>query len=767
VTDLWSLLPAVYRVRDAAQGDPLRALLAVIQREVTRVEDDINRLYDNWFIETCDEWVVPYIADLLGVKGLVPVKAPGFSQRAAVANTLAYRRRKGTVAVLEQLARDLTGYPAKAVEFFERLGTTQHVNHVRLGRPATLDVRSAYALQLIGTPFEGAARTGEARHIDVGRGYYGVPNVGLFLWRLSSYLLTGVTASAIDARRYTFDPGGDDRALFNVPQTGADIASAAAPVNVPMPITRLTFARDLPLYYGAADAVKSVLVTDDAGVVARARVVACDLSDSGPGGWAHEAPPGRIAVDPELGRIVFADPPAGEVVVSFACGFGGDLGGGPYDRRDAVAQALSGGASWQMGVMRAPPAGQADVVATLGEAVTAWNALPPGSRGVIALMDSRTYEEDLDSDVTRIRVPQGSQLLIVAGDWPEETQDDPLHPVVKRPGMVSPVGVRPMLKGTIEVVGTAPSGAAAPGALIVNGALIQGTLTVRAGNLGRLELAHCTLAPGATAFSVEPNEDLRLAMTRCVSGDLSPAQAARSLRLMDCIVDGRVDGRDVEVESTTVLGETAAQTLHASNSILVGTVAVERRQVGCVRFSYLPFASLAPRRFRCQPLDLVSAARVAPQFTSVTYGDPGYAGLATACPTEISTGAEDEGEMGAWHFVASPQRVRNLRQALDEYLRFGLEAGIFFVPQPPNARRRVLAALPPLPRPGAPVPEGPAPDAPPTSRPPRRPSSASSHPRRGEAPARTTRRGKGRPTRRGSPARKRPAKRSPGRRQGR
>jgi hypothetical protein len=286
---------------------------------------------------------------------------------------------------------------------------------------------------------------------------------------------------------------------------------------------------------------------------------------------------------------------------------------------------------------------------------------------------------------------------------------------------------------------------------------------VRAGNLGRLELAHCTLAPNATVFAVEPNQDLALAMARCVSGDLSPAQTARSLRLADCIVDGHVDGRDVDVESCPVLGETAAQTLHASNSILAGTVTVERRQVGCVRFSYLPFASLAPRRFRCQPADLVSAARVTPQFTSVTSGDPGYAGLATTCPMEISAGAEDEGEMGAWHFVAAPRRLRNLRQALDEYLKFGLEAGIFFVPQRPGARRRGPAGLPPSPQPGAPVPEGPAPAAPPPpGGPPRRPLPASPHPRRGVTPSRTTRGGKGRPT-----ARKRTAKRSPGRRRGR
>src|ERR1700742_2128110 len=118
---LYNLLPALYRVRDSAQGEPLRALLAIISNEFGVIEADIAQLYENWFIETCDEWVVPYIGDLLGIRPIRPIDSAGVSTRAYVANTLAYRRRKGTAFVLEQLARDTTGWPARAVEFFARL----------------------------------------------------------------------------------------------------------------------------------------------------------------------------------------------------------------------------------------------------------------------------------------------------------------------------------------------------------------------------------------------------------------------------------------------------------------------------------------------------------------------------------------------------------------------------------------------------------------------------------------------------------------------
>jgi hypothetical protein len=66
-------------------------------------------------------------------------------------------------------------------------------------------------------------------------------------------------------------------------------------------------------------------------------------------------------------------------------------------------------------------------------------------------------------------------------------------------------------------------------------------------------------------------------------------------------------------------------------------------------------------------------------FTSVDFGDPGYAQLALNCAPEIHSGADDGAEMGVFDYLKQPQREANLRSSLDEYLRFGLEAGIFFV----------------------------------------------------------------------------------------
>ena len=133
----------MYRNRDADRGYPLRDLIEILAAQAEVLEKDIARLYDNQFIETCEPWVVPYIGDLIGMRALPPL---GRNGRAEVANMIGYRRRKGTAAVLEDLARDVTGWPARVVEFFELLPTTQYMNHLRLHRPRTPDVRDANAL---------------------------------------------------------------------------------------------------------------------------------------------------------------------------------------------------------------------------------------------------------------------------------------------------------------------------------------------------------------------------------------------------------------------------------------------------------------------------------------------------------------------------------------------------------------------------------------------------------------------------------------------
>src|SRR4051794_24652129 len=121
---LYELLPAVYRQRDEEQGHTLQALLRVIAEPVDIVEADIEQLYENWFIETCQDWVVPYIGELIGYDPVSePIEAPGAEARILVprrevANTIGLRRRRGTLLAAARQGPDGAGWPARAVEFY-------------------------------------------------------------------------------------------------------------------------------------------------------------------------------------------------------------------------------------------------------------------------------------------------------------------------------------------------------------------------------------------------------------------------------------------------------------------------------------------------------------------------------------------------------------------------------------------------------------------------------------------------------------------------
>ena len=125
-----------------------------------------------------------------------------------------------------------------------------------------------------------------------------------------------------------------------------------------------------------------------------------------------------------------------------------------------------------------------------------------------------------------------------------------------------------------------------------------------------------------------------------------------------------------------------------SNSILLARLATadtwsspvqsERRQQGCMRFSFVPFESTTPKRYRCQPTASENSTRVRPELKSTKYGDPAYCQLSARCASEIFAGADDGAEMGAFHDLLQPQRAAHLRLRLDEYSPFSLETGIIY-----------------------------------------------------------------------------------------
>ena len=628
----YELLPAIYRIRDADRGEPLKALLSVIADQVGVLEEDLAQLYDDQFIETCAPWVVPYIGDLIGYRTLHNVVPKIGSQRSEVAHTIGFRRRKGTAAMLEQLARDVTGWNARAVEFFQLLGWTQWTpNHIRPKNFYAPDLRQWEMLEKIDGPFDTVAHTVDVRHVATGQGKYNIQNIGIFLWRLTAYSLTKSPAFQLDAKRFLFHPLGFDTQLFTNPVTEDEVTHLAEPINVPAPISRRVLDAYLPRYYGDGASVSLDGVPIE-------KIVACDLS-----GWVHTPPAGKIAIDPVLGRIAFADAQSGPPLVTFHYGFSDDMSGGEYDRAATFDALLS-------------PVEEVPVPhATIQDAL---NAVTAG--GVVEISNSGRYAE-----TPTINVNASERVELRAANE-------------HRPTIV--------LRGDLIINGAADS------EVTLNGLLIAGGTILVNGTLRALRLRHCTVLPSANPSLIVDFPDVTIEIDHCITGALCVHERS-NVSITDSIVDatneaavafaapnGTDAGGTFQIADSTVVGTVHTLELkYASNTIFMSDVRSEKKQSGCVRFCYLPLTSVVPRRYRCQPDQERDALRMKPQFTSLAYGEPGYGQLALRTAAQIRKGADDEAEMGAFHELYEPQRGTNLRIRLDEYLRFGLEAGPFYV----------------------------------------------------------------------------------------
>jgi hypothetical protein len=712
---LYNLVPVVYRLRDADRGYPLRAMLRVIGEQVDIVEKDISGLYENWFIETCADWLVPYIGTLIGY---TPVSMPSSNATGAralarerimvprreVANTIRFRRRKGTLAVLDDLAEAVAGWPALAVEFYRRLAWTQNIDYLHLDRGRLVDVRDGDALEQIDTAFDELGHVVDIRRVNSARtqGWSNIPDVGVFIWRIGAYTVTQAPAYNYDEESpncYLFSALGNDAQLYVNPN------DPAADPALPIPITRDAFethelsettgqvTSGVPYYYGPG---KSLLISTGTPLtpVDVSRIVPADLTD-----WTYRPTGNQIAVDPVLGRIIL---PPGQarrpnLVVSYLYGFVAPIGGGEYPR--TLVQPAN--------AMRYQ-VGQGAPFAQIGAALTQWKQDAP-QNAVIEIVDSNVYAEPVvvslaQGQTLELRAASGKRPVIRLLDW----------------------------QGDAAAVGGMSISGAAQSWFILDGIVVTGHAVQIGGNVSGVAFRHCTLVPGwgldcncGPKRPTEPSLEI-VEAPLCVTIEHSIVGAIQIERdevkedpLTLCISDSIVDATDasrvaigasgkrcadihLSLKRVTVVGSVAVEEITlAEDSIFLGTVLACRRQQGCMRFCYIPPGSRTPRRYECQP-DLVEQAvadraraenlsaadrivllqaerlRVEPEFDSLRYGTPTYCRLALTCAAEIATGADDESEMGVYHDLYQPQRIASLNQRLSEYTPAGTDAGIIY-----------------------------------------------------------------------------------------
>jgi hypothetical protein len=770
IEKLLDLLPAIYRQRDYKLEKPLEDLIGVIAEQVAIIEKDIGGLYEDWFIETCSEWVTSYIAELMGARSLSASRASlnnnnPISQRAYVANTIAYRRRKGTTSMLEQLARDITFWGANVVEFFQLLATTQNLNHLRLENHRTPDLRQTPRLELLDTPFDDIAHTAEVRRITSERGHYNIPNVGIFLWRLQSFPSPKeVRAFKKSSSKFMFNPFGYPVPLFNHPILEQEIAHLAEEVNVPVPIRIRAIYEDLDKYYGDE---KSIFIGvkysgEEYRSIPTREIEICNLSKWDEAGWQHPIS-GKISIDPITGKIALSKE-ADEVRVTYHYGFSSKIGGGCYVRPDLNMEYL------QYSPLPLPPtffkisqmkktssstsSSPETIYKNIQDAINAWNGTDLKNI-IFEIQDSENYNENIE-----IALPVDSTVVIKA------SQEQ-----------------RPVLK-SIRVTGDSGS------KLILDGLWIENNdkfktpilLEIGIGSLKMLAVHHCTLVPGQenpsknlSIYLEGGNDGLAVSLDKTIcgrvqllnslvfdwegitsgveneeghrlvtflkktfniawlqddtlfikSGDDTNIHATKdehslelkleqthvilkidgekakyefvvkekkvytqsetSFAVQDSIIDAKGDNpalsvHTAKIENTSIFGKTEVERFRlASNTIFTGVVTSKITQQGCMRFSYIPPNSKTPWRYMCQPTEKSADQSNLPRFTSEIYGEPGYAQLHRTVAKEIFEGADNGAEMGTFNHLFQPHRIADLRASLNEYLRFGLETGVYLV----------------------------------------------------------------------------------------
>ncbi len=333
---LYDLLPPVFRQYDPANGYPLRALMQLAQSQIELLEDDMARLYDDWFIETCALDIIPHIAALVGMEQAVLRQVLLPEHHAWVGNAIAYRRRKGVVGVLQPLIRSATGWYARAAE----QGTTTAVD------------------------------------IDV--------------WRLMPFPFAaatpGIPSRDADGRRFTFHPLGLDTQLFNQPLLPLPRTAQAPGWYLPVPLTRERLEADPEPgvntnYYGFEKALALICYSGGVpAVIPAADVRVADLRQ-----W--RTPPGNAAayIDPELGRILLGNVACERLLVSYSNAFSAEIGGGTYPRGERIVRAGAEQPMWHRTV------GGGDPESALQTAIAEWaNGTP--ERAVIELTDNRTWQ---------------------------------------------------------------------------------------------------------------------------------------------------------------------------------------------------------------------------------------------------------------------------------------------------------------------------------------------------------------------------------------
>lgn len=447
-----------------------------------------------------------------------------------------------------------------------------------------------------------------------------------------------------------------------------------------------------------------------------------------PNAQAHVgASPIVLGFDPATGRAIAPAPAVNqseiaELRLAYAYGLGRSIGAGPQERNDdrvpfevrdngtlknfvrlVDATAVAGGA----------PSDQIRTVKTLAAALADVASDGAGKRAFVVLLRC-----DRETAATAVQIHPGVALHLVAARWSKRKiaglTDDP-----DRLGYLVRRERRFTLDAPLTVAAAAPPDPGqGPGELIIDGLELTQGVTIGAQAVSSIWLRHGTLRrPGAAALTTSAFHGLTVRIEDCLCGPLAlePGGETGRVEISGSVLtsDGSAlpalaaQNLDAEFCDVTFFGMARTKSVEATGCIFTQALTAQRRQEGCLRYSYLAPDSDGPRRFRCQP-DLNVAAAAArkgaplttaetataalaarPVFMDESLDEPACALLHPLCPDGTREGGEGGTEMGVFGPWGSSLRRANLEALFDDFTPFGLETAIIDDAQSaPQALRR-------------------------------------------------------------------------------
>jgi hypothetical protein len=683
------LPPALHEAPGLPDTGVLDALLDAVDEQRTLLARDIDQLLDDFFVESCSEWALPYIGRLLGL--------PADAERLEVAFAVALRRRKGTPAALEDFAEVVTGWTARAVEGWQVTAWAQRLAHPAPPRPAFVDLKVGTRFRL-GTTFERVRRT-------VSPSQRWSPDAAtVVVWPWSVRELRNSEALSVGTRRYALHPFGAEAPLYLRPRPrrlASDALPASAqtrtgneldaPVRARYRVIQALAERPGDLTYGVRWTLGSSHPLATPSDPARpAPLIKVEVANGAvpwsavrfgslPPGAANPAPASsEIIVDVDRGLVELGASfsSTGRVRATWHRPVAGSLGA---LTADAVTEPSARVVINVDTANAAPTSPLATEVPTLADAFK--NAEAICAQRNLQASDSVPERPDVE-----IRLMTSDRLQGLTRSF---------QPRLPRWRVVAPGLTTPTVAGDLDLNMTGAC-------LTLEGFYLAGDLKVGK-DCAAVQLAGVTMnPPDDKVISLAPGSwGTELRARKSILGAIRADLAAVPVTLEDSIVDARgarlrvcgdpdpgnanavaIRRRDrfdpgLRARGVTFAGRVQAEWIDATDCIFVDGLDVVQHQEGCLRHCYLgpdaTSSSSLPPAYRCGPFP-------APAFSSIGFESAGYHALALDRDQALLSAASDGGEVGAYHHARRGPRIRRLRQRVHEFVPLGLRPLVELAP---------------------------------------------------------------------------------------